>query len=483
MDTNTAQPAQTKSFVDKIWDFFASIKLAAVTFALIALSSIVGTILEQQAAPAKNLQLLGKMFGDALAPKLYDIFYAMGFMDMYHSWWFMAFLVIFSVNLIVCSLDRLPAILKIIKQPIMPLKKDRFGAYSIKHDITLKSGSDAVKNLIRNSLRKAGFNAQEITEEGMVQFYSQKGGYSRLGVYVTHLSILLIFIGAVIGIFFGFNGYLNLPEGFTSEVAYARQGGKAQQLDFIIKCDDFDVEYYRESDMPKDYKSWLKVINKQTGNVELQKVIEVNEPLRFNGYTFYQSSYGLMPEGQGVREIVFNVISNTGASNTVRVEPGGSFTIPGTDIKGTVKDYSPALAFRQDGSTYTYGDMMTNPAVFLVFTQKGKEIFSGWILKRFPRTWDLPDNSRIEFVDLWGAQYTGLQVRKDPGVWIVYLGCIVMGIGLFSTFFMSHKKIWIALIPGEGKLLVAATANKNRPGFERKIESMITTISKNIEEE
>jgi len=483
MDTNTDQSPQKKSFVDRIWDFFASIKLAAVTFALIALSSIIGTVLEQQADPAKNLQLLGKMFGEELAPRLYDIFYAMGFMDMYHSWWFMSFLVIFSVNIIVCSLDRLPAILKVIKQPILPLKKDRFGAYSIKHDVSLKSGSETAKNAIRDAIRKAGFNVQELSDEGMVQFYSQKGGYSRLGVYITHLSILLIFLGAVIGIFFGFNGYLNLPEGYTSEVAYSRQGGTAHQLDFIIKCDDFDVEYYRDSDMPKDYKSWLKVIDMQTGTVARQKVIEVNEPLKYQGYTFYQSNYGLMPEGQGVREIVLNIISNEGSSDTVRIQPGGSFTIPDTDIEGHVKDYSPALAFREDGSTYTYGDMLTNPAVFIQFTRKGKEIYSGWLLKRFPRTWNLPDNNRVEFVDLWGAQYTGLQVRKDPGVWIVYLGCLVMGLGLYSTFFMSHKKIWIALLPGEKRMLVAATANKNRPGFERKIESIITAISKNIEEE
>jgi len=481
MDSNAER---TKSFVDRIWDFFSSIKLAAVTFALIALSSIIGTIIEQQAEPAKNLELLAKMFGDNIAPKLYDIFYAMGFMDMYHSWWFITFLVVFSVNLIICSLDRLPGRMKVIKQPLNPLKKDRFTtAYPIKKELSLNVSSDAAKNAVRNVVRKAGFNVQEVSEEGMIQIYSQKGAYTRLGVYVTHLSILLIFLGAVIGIFFGFNGYLNLPEGFTSDVAYSRQGGQAHPLGFVIKCDDFDVEYYRESDMPRDYKSWLKVINPSTGAVEMQKVIEVNEPLRYNGYTFYQSSYGPMPEGQGIREFIFNVVSNQGKSENVRLTEGQSFSIPGTDIQGTVKDFSPALAFRQDGSTYTYGDMMTNPAVYIDFTTKGKNVYSGWILKRYPQTWNLPDNNRIEFVDLWGAQYTGLQVRKDPGVWIVYLGCIIMGIGLYTTFFMSHRKLWLALIPSEKKLLIAATANKNRPAFERKIDGMITTISNTIKED
>lgn len=77
-----------KSFVDKIWESLASVKLAIIIFALISLTSIVGTVLEQRAEPAKNIQILSKLFSESLAPSLYNFFDALGFIDMYHSWWF-----------------------------------------------------------------------------------------------------------------------------------------------------------------------------------------------------------------------------------------------------------------------------------------------------------------------------------------------------------------------------------------------------------
>ncbi len=75
-----------------VWNFLASVKLAVATFIILALSSIVGTIVEQRAEPAKNIALLAKFFGDSAAPTVYNIFAKLGFMDMYHSWWFISFL-------------------------------------------------------------------------------------------------------------------------------------------------------------------------------------------------------------------------------------------------------------------------------------------------------------------------------------------------------------------------------------------------------
>lgn len=93
---------------DRIWDFLASVKLAIILFALIALTSIVGTVLEQQAEPEKNIIVLSKIFGESAAPTLYRAFDAMGFMNMYRSWWFVMLLSLFASNLLICSIDRFP---------------------------------------------------------------------------------------------------------------------------------------------------------------------------------------------------------------------------------------------------------------------------------------------------------------------------------------------------------------------------------------
>lgn len=471
---------KNKTVIDKIWDFFASVKLAIVIFALISITSIVGTILEQRAEPARNIEILSRLFGESLAPGLYNIFNKLGFMDMYHSWWFTALLVLFSINLIICSLERLPRIWKLVKEPSTPLPEEKIKKLLINREIVLKGKPDKVKDIITNAIKTARFHYTEIQEDKGYQFYSQRGNYSRLGVYMTHFSIMIILIGAIIGIRFGFKGYLNLPEGAVSNVAFADMY-KDIPLGFDIRCDNFDVEFYGRSDMPKEYKSWLTVL--KNGKEVFRKPIVVNDPLTYEGITFYQSSYGLLPEGLEKGIFIFKLISKDGKFSDINLRLGDSFQIPDTNISGRIINFSPALKIDEHGHTFTYANQMNNPAVFIEFSESGRQKLSGWILKRYPETWQLPEGHRVEFIDYWGVEYTGLQVRKDPGVWIVYLGCITMSIGLFIAFFMSHRKIWVKVIEEKNntRVLIGALSNKNRAAFERKIDKIISVLTKKHE--
>ena len=518
---------KNKSLTDKIWDFFSSIKLAVVIFALIALTSMIGTIIEQNAEPEKNIELIGKLFGDSIAPTLYNAFDFLGFMDMYHSWWFVALLMLFAANLTVCSIDRLPRIWKLSKEPVKPLTDEQFKNLG-KKEIVLKGKSEKIREAVGVAIKKTGFKFLERKEADGYQLYSEKGNYTRLGVYIIHLSILLILTGAIIGIFFGFKGFLNLTEGKTYSVAFAQTGRltptqesemetviaalqsvegstlKASQkldmeeqslklkmkrygiwpLGFSITCNDFNADFYSNSDMPKTYKSWLTITENgapvKINGKEIQE-IEVNTPLKYKGVTFYQSSYGLTPGGGENSVFKFRITPKDGKTEYIESRFEGSFSIPGTNLTGKVEDFSPAISFDEStGRPFTYAEQMNNPAVLVGFYENNKGKYSGWILKRYPETWKLPEGHIVEFVDLWGIQYTGLQVRSDPGVWVVYLGCIVMSIGLYIAFFMSHKKIWLRLIEEKNstRVIVAMTANKNRAAFERKI---ITLISKATE--
>lgn len=66
-------------------------------------------------------------------------------------------------------------------------------------------------------------------------------------------------------------------------------------------------------------------------------------------------------------------------------------------------------------------------------------------------------------------------MRKDPGVWIVYLGCLLLSVGLYMAFFMSHRRMWATLKPDKSgtKISVAAAASKSRVSFEEKIDRML----------
>lgn len=195
---------------------------------------------------------------------------------MYHSWWFITLLFIFAANIIICSLDRLPRILKLVKEPIKPLNPGQFNSFPINRQVSFKGKSDDARSAVESALKNIGFKSNVYQGDGALQIYAEKGRFSRLGVYVTRLSILLILIGAVVGIFFGFNASLNLLEGTSSSAAYKRGGGTIP-LGFEIRCLDFDVYFYENSDSPKGYKSWLAILeNGMPVKIKGKEVTEID---------------------------------------------------------------------------------------------------------------------------------------------------------------------------------------------------------------
>jgi cytochrome c biogenesis protein len=91
------------------------------------------------------------------------------------------------------------------------------------------------------------------------------------------------------------------------------------------------------------------------------------------------------------------------------------------------------------------------------------------VLKAFPE-FDVQRGGEYIFalVDYKQRFFTGLQVAKDPGVWIVWLGCALMVIGSMVAFFLSHRRMWIAIRPVGDKtgIKIGGSAHRNQPAFE-----------------
>jgi cytochrome c biogenesis protein len=99
------------NFVDRLWDFFCSLKLAIITLILLALTSILGTVIEQGTTPE---DLAAKSGWNLDFLKFLDSIHAF---DMYHSWWFLGLMGLFAVNLICCSIKRFPHVWKTVREP------------------------------------------------------------------------------------------------------------------------------------------------------------------------------------------------------------------------------------------------------------------------------------------------------------------------------------------------------------------------------
>jgi len=102
--------ANERSFMQRIWDFFCSLKLTISLLITLAITSIIGTIIPQ-------FPNIDERYWGTISPTKKALYEQLGFFDMYHSWWFLALLALFTVNLIACSIKRLPHVFTFVSTP------------------------------------------------------------------------------------------------------------------------------------------------------------------------------------------------------------------------------------------------------------------------------------------------------------------------------------------------------------------------------
>jgi len=312
--------------------------------------------------------------------------------------------------------------------------------------------------------RGFSYSRTDKTEDGFAIF-AEKWRWTRLGVYVVHLSIIFLLVGALIGSFYGFDGYVNIPEGKTINTIHLRNNDQMKKLDFVLRCDDFNVTYY-ESGSPKEYKSSLTVL--ESGAPVLQKDIVVNNPLRYKGVNFFQSSYGTLPPDN------FTLLckSNTsGKTYNIDLRMNVPFNLPEEMGTLVIKNYNNAFNYRGRNIGEVFMGLLR---------PKDQESVNILIPLRFPSFDEMRKGQQFFSVAEYNeVYYTGLQVTRDPGVWVVYLGFMFMILGCMITFFMSHQRICVEVIKKgkNNKIMVAGTANKNKLGMQNKILKLFNKLS------
>ncbi len=431
-----------------VFSLFSSVKLALLTLCLLASTSIIGTIIPQK----ESYQWYVQNFGESTA----NLFRILSIPDMYNSWWFLGLLAVLSLNLIICSIDRFPGVWKQIKADNLAINPARLEKMRLsKRWISKKSAGETAESL-GTALTEQGWKPEKRKRENSTLLFAQKGAMSRTGVYIVHASILVIFLGAIIGELYGFKGSVMLPETQATDVIYAFDTREPLNLGFEVHCNRFDIEFY-DSGMPKAYKSLLSIT--EDGKHILDKEIVVNDPLTYKGITFYQSSY------QGYEDFLLTV----------------------TD-QGTGKSETVILPFQQQQSLENHegvrigivnakamGQTVTRMKIWFTDGQGPASTF--WLEAGNQATVERPGKKYT----VAGKQMyaTGLQVAKDPGVWVVYIGCAMMILGLFVAFFMSHRRLWLQITEENGKtaILFTGSANKNRNGFETTFEHLLEQIA------
>jgi len=309
---------------------------------------------------------------------------------------------------------------------------------------------------ISSNLYQRGWKTVRCKSDGGTLLFAQKGAYSRIGVYIVHASLLVICIGAVIGRVYGFKGNILIPE--TGQIDTIALSGTNKVIDFgfAIRCDSFAIEFY-PSGMVKEYRSQLTIL--ESGKELFSTAVEVNSPLTYKGITFYQSSY------EGYNNFIMTVTQQLTAETQ-------SFSAPFQEKR------------RWQEKNLSFG--VINAEVMGQSVPRMKMWVSDGI--GAASVFWLQDGASL-MLSLKGGDYlfttkqmyaTGLQVNRDPGVWVVYGGCMMMLTGLLVAFFWSHRRIWLFLKEEEddSSILMCGSANKNRLDFEKSFNNLAAQLQK-----
>lgn len=431
---------------NEIWAFLASVKLALFTFFALAVTSIIGTVIPQ----GKEMAFYVERFGPGTA----KFFQILNVPNMYSSWWFISMLVLFSLNLLVCTIDRFPNIWRLVNMDDLALELDRVLKMPKRQLFNSKLPAAELIPEIEKALPGLPWKFVSADRDGGRLFAAQKGNWTRLGVIMVHISILVIFAGAIIGAAFGYKGFVMIPESKVVKQVYAYDANRtAIPMDFELRCDRFLLELY-DTGAPKEFMSDLVVL--KDGQEVLKKSIEVNDPLQYGGLTFYQSSYEAYDDGVVV-EIENGV---TKAKKKFIVGFGEQASWP-----------EERLSF---GVINRMGSGMSAFARGQIWLKSGEtEPVQFWVNSGQSALIERPAGNYV--LTLRPLYATGLQVTRDPGVWYVYLGCVMMLVGLYVAFFLSHRKIWL-YISGSGagsSLQVTGSSNKNKLGFENDFAALV----------
>jgi cytochrome c biogenesis protein len=445
-----------------LYQFFTSITLAIVLISLIALLGLVSTLIPQETF-TREVDYIARYGVEG-----YTLLKQLHLTNIFGSWYFLFLMALFTLNLIACTHKRLTASWRYWKLPMSPIPTEGLRRFEHAHVLSGPVAPDAAQRITK-LLRRHGYRVREHAASGLL---AEKWRWERFGIDVFHISLLIVIFGGLVTMLFGYR---------TFEIAHQGDIIQIPGADFAVRVNRFWSENYQNSERVMDWHSELTVI--ENGKEVLTKTIEVNAPLRYKGYNFYQSAFGTDWQGAARVTLLLSRADGTELGEFVGTV-GDGFEVPSDQVFVKIGAFLPDFALTENSIAYSRTQRLENPGVFVeVYDDHGMRLMRTWAFARpeMQRFWETAMHSvggqmpyKLKLIGMTAPEFTGLQITKDPGRPIVYGGFLFMIVGMLVHLYFKHRQIWVAL--AEGEIIIAGTVRNNPRSFAEEFRRLVREI-------
>ncbi len=455
--TSPGHEKPSKDLLDKTWDFFASVPVATVLLFLTAAASVVGSLIEQEGMYSSwkpPIEYYPERYGEFFGMLLYKT----GLTRAYTSWWFLTLLFMVGISLVICSLERFIPLWKAVQRP--NIAPDPSFVKHLKNRFTyLHHQAENPLARLAESLKARRYH---VIQKGD-RLYADKGRWGRWGPYITHIGLIFILLGALMRA---------IPGVYFEEFIWVRDGGtvKVPNTDWYITSEKFVAEFY-EDGAPKNYETHAVVI--EDGKEVKRHVIRMNEPLQYKWVELYQSSYR-QELGKAQVQVLDRVSGEEIGSFTVDlIQPRESYQVGDYTVR--IEEYFPDFGLDENGKPVTRSSTVQNPGMVLQIEAPDGKTYKQWYFVLYPEMeFDPTVPVRLHTADYDIASTTGLKVKKDLGVPVIYFGLLITSIGVCLTFYIAHRRYW-ALVDGD-RVVVGGWTNRNQSGLRTEMKRLATEL-------
>jgi cytochrome c biogenesis protein len=467
--------------LDRIWGFFSSVKVGVWIIVLLLLASGVGTILPQE-------NLIGEdpaVFYEQEYGSLGLLYYNLGLHELYSSWWYIVLIAALGISIIVASIDRGVPLYKALKSQRVTRHK-HFMTRQRLFSKTEIAPSEAERAIAEAAERLKQKRYRIRLENGNV--LAEKNRFARWGPYVNHLGLILFLIGCLLRY---------IPGMYVDTQMWVREGEQSpipETEGYFIENRGFTVELYDENDerfqdafassntvVPETFETDAVLYKRQESGIvgesgELEQVqekqIRVNDPLKFDSFSLYQTDYRLNELHEMTFTLEHKDTGDTFGELTVNLlNPEKSYDL-GDGYSVVLDEYFPDFYMNTNEEPSTRSSVPNNP--FFIFTMytpdtpDGETSMVGIQQNLEP----LGENEyKMTFVDVDLVNVSILTVRKDLTMPLLIAGGSIFIIGLIQGSYWAHRRVWLQQVGGE--VWIAGHTNRNWLSFKREIDDAL----------